>query len=193
MRILPFFVLCQICELYLYIFLFIVVFVYCIVELWMRISYLFVMFISRKLTSKLIRSLLDALVQTVQITSTLIDDEHSPVIHEPIEFINEKKLLDICAKAAQSFSGHLKDYGVIEKCFLNVFHLIRKVEDTVNSQEHWHVVAHELDLLINLFLAMAYLGVAYSVLLTPSFLDPIAMQAAQKDCHQAVVSVLLSF
>ncbi|XP_064402600.1 midasin-like isoform X2 [Halichondria panicea] len=141
-----------------------------------------------KLTSKLIRSLLDALVQTVQITSTLIhDDEHSPVIHEPIEFINEKKLLDICAKAAQSFSGHLKDYGVIEKCFLNVFHLIRKVEDTVNSQEHWHVVAHELDLLINLFLAMAYLGVAYSVLLTPSFLDPIAMQAAQKDCHQAVV------
>ena len=149
--------------------------------------------ISRKLTSKLIRSLLDALVQTVEVTSKLVHDvEHLHVIHEPIPLTDEK-LRDICAKAAQSFSGHLKDYGVIEKCFLNVLHLLRKVDDTVNYQGHWHVVARELYLMNNLFLAMAYLGVAYSVLLTPSFLDPIALQASQKGCLQAVVSVLLSF
>ncbi len=101
--------------------------------------------------------------------------------------ITKDRLVDICTRCSRLFNGHLKDFGIVEKCLLIVFDNLLTFESTIESFGYWHVVKNEVEILISLFLSMAYLGIAYSVIVLPSFIDPVAVIFSQNKCHQAVV------
>ncbi len=145
----------------------------------------------RKLTSNVVRTLLNSLAQTLDVTSQIINGkERTPLV---MTEITKDTLVDICTRSGHLFSRHIRDFDVLERCFVSVFDLLHAVDSTLDSLGHWNAVRNELKLLENLFVSMAYLGVAYSVILCPCLVDPIALLAAQRHCHQTVVGRLLSW
>lgn len=137
----------------------------------------------------MVRTLLNSLSESLDVSSKLVDKtEHTPSVTKEI---TKESLLDICARSGCLFSDRSEDFDIVRKCFLNVFDNLHTVESIIDSSGHWFSVENEVELLKRLFLSIAYLGISYSVVLRPSLVDPIALLAAQSDCHKAVVSRLL--
>ena len=129
-------------------------------------------------------------IHTLQDVSAKLSGSQSGQ-NEQLPQLNKTVVSDVCNEALKLFSGHVSEenFRTIEVCLLEVWDLLQHIDASLSSYTYLELIAQELSVLMSLHCAMAYLGLAHSIVLTPTMIDPVALAAAQNKCHQAVVRI----